>query len=91
MNLVERVARRYLRAFRYVPKETKKSKVERLWKFIRQETGLPKSTAEAIANNLVRSGRDIEALARMKDWPIEGGVIMGPTGNLDLVDVRSRI
>ena len=89
--VARRVANRYLRAFKYVPKETKKSKVERLWKFIRQETGLSKSMAEAIANTLVRSGRDIETLAHMKGWPIEDGTITGPSGDLSLQEVRSRI
>lgn len=91
MNLAERVARRWLRAFRYVPKEKKKSKVERLWKYIRDETGLSKSTAEDIANALVRSGRDIEMLAFKKDWPIESGIITGPSGMLEVSEVRSRI
>jgi len=91
MNLTERVARRWLRAFKYVPKEKKKNKVERLATYIRQETGLSKTMGEAIANVLVRSGRDVETLARMKGWPIENGTIRGPRGDLDLVDVRSRI
>jgi hypothetical protein len=92
MTLAERVARRYLlRAFRYVPKEKKKSKVERLSRYIRQGTGLSKTTAEGIADTLVRSGRDIEALAPMKGWPIEDGRIIGPTGNVSLAEVRGQI
>lgn len=91
MNLAKRVARRYLRAFRYMPKEKKKNKVERLWKFIRDETGLSKSLAEAIADALVRSSRDIDMLALKKGWPIESNIITGPTGMLEVRDVRSRI
>jgi len=78
-------------AFRYVPKEKKKAKVERLWKHIRQETGVSKAVAEAIANTLVRSGRNIETLAYQKGWPIEDGVIVGPSGRLGVQDVRSRV
>lgn len=90
-RIAARVAHRWTMAFKYQPKEKKRSKVERLMKYIREETGLSKSMAEGIADSLVRSGRDIERLAEMKGWPIEDGVIDGPTGKLPVSEVRSRM
>jgi hypothetical protein len=83
-----RVAARY--ALRYVPKEKKQTKVERLSKFIRDQTGLSKTQAEDIADALVR-GRDIEALTNQKGWPIENGVIEGPHGETDLRKVYEQL
>jgi hypothetical protein len=90
-TLAERVVRRFMMAFRYVPKEKKKSKVDRTQKFIQEHTGLSNSTALAIADALVRSGRDIESLAHMKDWPIEDGIIEGPKGRINLKKVRDQL
>jgi hypothetical protein len=81
--LARRVADRFLRSFKYVPKETKEHKVERARDVIRQHTGLSKSMAQAIADAFVR-GREVERLALQKKWPIENGAIHGPTGMLDL-------
>ncbi len=81
--LARRVADRFLRSFKYVPKETKEHKVERARDVIRQHTGLSKSMAEAIADALVR-GREVARLALQKNWPIENGAIHGPSGMLDL-------
>ncbi len=70
-------------AFKYVPKETKESKVERVMRAIREATGLSKGMSEAIADALVR-GREVERLALQKNWPIEGGVVQGPSGQVEL-------
>lgn len=88
-TIAERVVRRFI-ALKYVPKETKKSKAERLTKFIREKTGLSKSQAEAIADAIVR-GRNLEALALQKDLPVEGDTIEGPSGNLSVNKVKSQL
>lgn len=84
----ERVVARYLaskEAFKYEPKESKKSKVEKLMKTIHSVVGVSKGVAEAIADAFVR-GRDLTALTLQKGWPIEvdGTSIEGPRGSLDL-------
>jgi len=77
-----RVARRF--AFKYGPKETKQTKVEKAKKLIADKAGVSKGVAEAIADALVR-GRDVIRLAIQKGWPIdEDGVI---NGKLDLREV----
>lgn len=76
-----RVALRW--AFKFVPKEKKEHKVERVRDIIREKTGLPKGTSDAIADAYVR-GREVERLALQKNWPIEDGKIQGPSGSLDL-------
>jgi hypothetical protein len=73
-------------AFKYVPKETKEHKVERMTKVIRDATGLSKSMSEAIADAFVR-GREVERLALQKNWPISNGQIQGPSGALDLASL----
>jgi len=70
-------------AFKYVPKETKQHKVERVRDLIREHTGLSKGQSEAIADAHIR-GREVERLALQKNWPIENGVITGPSGTLEL-------
>lgn len=79
--LARRVALRW--AFKFVPKEKKEHKVERVRDAIRDGTGLSKSQSEAIADAYVR-GRDVERLALQKNWPVENGVITGPNGTLEL-------
>ena len=79
--IARRVALRW--AYKYVPKETKQRKVEKIRELIKQHTGLSKSQAEAIADAYVR-GRNIEQLALQKSWPVEHGKIKGPTGELAL-------
>ena len=79
--LARRVALRW--AFKYVPKEKKEHKVERVRDVIREQTGLSKGQSEAIADAYVR-GRDVERLAIQKSWPIEDGVIKGPSGSVEL-------
>jgi hypothetical protein len=79
--IARRVALRW--AFKFVPKETKQHKIEKVRDLIRKDTGLSKTQAEAIADAFVR-GRNMEQLALQKSWPIENGAIQGPTGTLDL-------
>jgi len=91
--IVARIVQRYLRtveAFKYQPQEKKKTKVDRIKKLIRDETGLPNSAAEGIADALVR-GRDLDALAVQKDWPIENGTIEGPKGSLSVKKVKDSL
>lgn len=70
-------------AFRFIPKEKKQHRVDRLMKVIREATGVSKGMAEDIADAVVR-GRDLEALALQKNWPVEDGTLTGPTGTVDL-------
>lgn len=70
-------------AFKYVPKEKKLHKIDRLMKVIRDATGVSKGLAEDIADAVVR-GRDLRALSIQKDWPVEDGTLTGPDGQLDL-------
>jgi hypothetical protein len=79
--LARRVALRW--AFKFVPKEKKEHKVERVREEIRQHTGLSKGQSEAIADAYVR-GRDVDRLALQKNWPVEHGTITGPSGTLEL-------
>lgn len=87
-DMAQRVAARF--AFKYVPKEKKKSKVDRLTKVIREKTGLGRGTAGDIADAIVR-GRNTDALARQKGWPVEEGTIEGPKGKLSIQEVRSGL
>lgn len=80
-SIARRVALRW--AFKYVPKETKQHKVERARDAIREHTGLSKGQAEAIADAYVR-GRDVDRLAIQRNWPVEQGVVTGPSGTFDL-------
>jgi hypothetical protein len=67
----------YRVAFRYVQKETKKHRVERLAQIIRDKTGISKGKAGDIADAIVRN-RDVESLALQKSWPVnEQGDIDG--------------
>ncbi len=79
--IAARVARRF--AFKYEPKEKKVHKVDRIWRAIRDQTGVSRALAESIADALVR-GRNLEALAYQKSWPVEEGVLIGPSGKIDL-------
>ena len=86
--MAQRVATRF--AFKYVPKEKKKAKVDRLTKVLREKTGLGRGTAEDIANAIVR-GREVDRLARQKSWPMENGVIEGPKGQITIEKIRSEL
>jgi hypothetical protein len=80
-SVIHRVAARF--AFKYEPKETKQHRAEKLRDAIREATGLSRGMSEAIADAVVR-GREVERLALQKSWPIEDGVIIGPSGQLPL-------
>ena len=75
--LTKRVVARF--SFKYEPKETKQHRVEKLRDTIRDATGLSKGMSEAIADAIVR-GREVDRLALQKGWPIEHGLITGPSG-----------
>lgn len=87
-TIAERVARRF--AFKYEPKESKQSKVDRLMRFIREHTGVSRGVSEDMADAIVRN-RDVLRLAIQKGWPIEDGAIVGPQGALDVAKVRSVV
>jgi hypothetical protein len=82
--LARRVALRW--AFKYVPKEKKQHRVERVRDLIRQNTGLSKTLAEGIADAFVR-GRDVNGLSVQKSWPIQNSIVHGPNGKFDLESV----
>ncbi len=83
--IARRVAQRW--AFRYEHKEKKEHKVDRLLKEIHQATGLSKAQSESIADAFIR-GREVDRLAVQKSWPIQNGVIHGPSGTFDLAKVE---
>jgi len=84
-----RVAAQFL-AFKYQPKEKKKSKIDRLGKLIRDKTGIGRGQAEDIADAVIRK-RDLDRLAVQKEWPVEGGVIEGPKGKMPLSKVKDAL
>jgi len=84
-----RVAERF--AYKFKPKESKESKVDRVGRLIRDRTGLGKGVSEAIADALVRSSRDIERLALQKKWPIEDGSVVGESGSVTIQELRDSI
>jgi hypothetical protein len=88
-TLATQVMRRFL-SLKYVPKETKKSKAERLTRIIRNETGISKRHAESIADAIVR-GRDLDALAIQKGWPLEEGEVVGPKGRVSLAKIQEAL
>jgi hypothetical protein len=81
MSVMDPLARRV--AFKYIPKEKKQHRVDRLMKVIRDATGISRGMAEDIADAVVR-GRDLDALALQKNWPVEDGTLTGPNGSVDL-------
>lgn len=75
-------------AFKYAPKESKKSKVERLRKHIVNMTGIGRAVAEDIADAFLRN-RDLRSLRIQKSWPMdEDGCISGPLGKLHLSEKK---
>lgn len=75
-------------AFRYQQKETKKGKVGRVSRAIREATGISKGKADDIADALVRN-RDVERLAVQKKWPVnDEGEISGDRGTLSFDEAR---
>lgn len=89
-QLTLRVANHFLQGYKYQPKETKQHKVERLTKIIRDATGISRGKAEDIADAIIRN-REIERLSIQKDWPIEDGVIEGPSGTIKVEDVTKSV
>ncbi len=88
-DLAKRVAARY--AFKYQPKEKKQHKVERITKVIRDITGLGRTTAESVADAVVRN-RDLDALAIQKNWPLnDDGLLEGPKGAMDFKDIAAEV
>jgi len=87
--LAATVFRRFL-AFKYEPKESKQSKVDRLMRLIREKTGIGRGPAEDIADAVIRN-RDLDRLAFQKQWPMREGVIEGPQGTLGIDAVRAEL
>lgn len=86
--LATRIANRF--AFKYEPKESKQSKVDRIMRLIRDETGVSRGVATDIADAVVR-GRDVSGLAIQKGWPIVDDAIDGPQGTLGLSKLKSAL
>lgn len=87
--LTRRVVARYRKeAFKYEPKESKRTKVERIMKMIHDMVGVSKGVAEDIADAFLLH-RDLAALAIQKGWDVEvdGTTLDGPKGSLDLATV----
>jgi len=82
--LAGRVAKRF--SFKFIPKEKKQHKVDRLTKVLRDATGVSRGVAEDIADAVLR-GRDLAALAIQKNWPVDGGLLIGPSGQFDLTSL----
>lgn len=87
--ITEAVYRRFL-AFKYEPKESKQSKVDRLMRLIREKTGISRGAAEDIADAVIRN-RDLERLSFQKHWPMQDGVIEGPQGTMSVDSVRAAL
>lgn len=88
-ELAQKVAHRYIMAFKYGPKETKQHRVEKLTDVLRDATGVSRGIAESISDAMIR-GRDWLALRFPKNWPIDdAGVLEGPKGSLDLTDLAT--
>ena len=86
--LTAKVAARW--AFKYQPKEKKKSKIDRLGKYIRAQTGIGRGQAEDIADAIIR-GRELDRLAVQKNWPVEDGKIKGDKGSVSFKQVRDQL
>lgn len=89
MTPAERVVRRFL-AFKYKPKESKRSKVDRLSKMIREKTGISKKVAEDIADAVIRK-RDLPRLALQKGWPMKEDVVEGPKGSVTTKELQDAL
>jgi hypothetical protein len=89
----EKVVARFLEAreaFRYEPKESKKSKVNRLMRLILSHTGIGRRVAEDIADAIIRN-RDLARLAIQKGWPLDRDIIEGPRGVFPVEAARAAI
>lgn len=85
--MTDPIAQRVALRFRDQRGESKKHKVQRLRSFISDQTGLSRGVSEQIADAFVR-GRDVERLAPQKRWPLEGGIITGPDGEMKLTELE---
>lgn len=52
-------------------------------------TGISNSKALEIARDAIR-GRNLEALARQKNWPVEWGRVAGPVGEMPLACLSQK-
>ena len=94
MDSRKRVVGRYFlarEAFKYEPKESKRTKLERLRKFITKATGIGRKVAEDIADAILRN-RDLLRLSVQKNWPMnEEGFIEGVHGALHINEIRAIV
>jgi len=100
MTSAEKVVARFLEtnpgqlsdrlAFKYQPKESKKSKVDRLMRLITDQTGIGRGVAKDIADAIIR-GRDVLRLAIQKGWPVVEGAIEGPRGTYQLNEAMAAV
>lgn len=86
----QRVAKRFREGFKYEPKEKKQTKVDRLMRFIRERTGVSRGVAGDIADAVVRN-RELDRLALQKGWPMQDGVIEGPSGTLPISEIKAEV
>lgn len=87
-SMPERVLHRF--GFKYEPKEKKTTKVDRLMRYIRDQTGVSRGVAAEIADAIVRN-REVERLAIQKGWPILDGEVSGPQGDVSLIKIRDQL
>lgn len=88
--LALKVAARFRTGFKYEPKEKKQSKVDRIMRVLREQTGLSRGVSEDIADAIVRN-REVARLAIQKNWPIEDGLIVGPQGALAWTELQASL
>jgi len=81
--MVARVAKR----FQDIRQETKKTRMNRIVKRLREETGISREKAEDIADAVLRN-RDLDTLARQKSWPMYEGTVEGPRGSIPVMELR---
>jgi hypothetical protein len=86
---MDSIARRVAKRFRDQRGPSKSTLMSRIVEHIREATGIGRGVAEGIAKALVRSGRDINQLAVMKGWPIDGDTLIGPRGSIQLDELRT--
>jgi hypothetical protein len=78
-------------SFRYQPKESKESKIDRLTHLITKVTGIGRRIAEDIADAIIRN-RNLLQLAVQKHWPMnEEGFVEGPHGALHINEIRALV
>ena len=80
------IAKKVALRFRDQRGPSKQTRVKDLTKRIHSATGISKGIAGQIADAVIR-GRDVERLAPQKRWPLENGVIDGPSGQLNVAEL----